>query len=608
MNVRTLAGLAPALLATALAPCMAQDQPRRDDRNRPSDRTMDRGRQDAGRKDMDQKDQKDQMDMKKGGQEARGSTLIKGKNIVGAKVVNKANENLGKIDDLLVDARSGYAVYGVVSEGGVLGIGDKLIAIPWNALEVLPTSDGDATVVLESTKDQLKNAPNFDKNQWPLIGERKWMGRAHDYFKTEPSYRESGTGGWGRDSALVRDWSKGKDMDVKGQVVRVDRAPSVRGMSEGTTVIVRGEDGKEHTITLGPSWFLERQALNFKEGDRVEIKAHDSMFRDRQVIVARDITTGDGTKVTLRGNDGIPVWDTSMPADTGGAEGTFIRCTELDGKNVQGPSDSKVADVKEFALNPRSGRIPFLILSVGGLAGMGDREVAVPWQAVSFVKQGDKLALNADENTLKNAPQLGKGGFAMLNEPAFRQQVYSFYGPGRLYATPEPMTDPTTERGAAPGGPARDTGPGRPIGHEGDAALDGWRAGSEYNKLYTGQPVTITGTVEDVTTTTPMKGVSDAATLTIKTDQGTKMVQVGPSWYVGRQDLRFLKGDQVTIKGVNATVGSDQVVLASEIRSSSGTLRLRDDQGRPVWDATWTKSGGGMDKPREDRDTTPDRR
>jgi sporulation protein YlmC with PRC-barrel domain len=602
MNIRLLAGLAPAAILS-LSPCMAQqDQPGREDRTRPRDRAMDR--QDQGRRDMDKQD----TGMNKGGQEARGGMLIKGKNIVGAKVVNKANENLGKIDDLLVDTRNGYTVYGIISEGGVLGIGDKLIAVPWTAFDVLPTSDGDATVVLDTTKEQLKAAPNFDKKEWPLIGERKWMARTHDYFKTEPSYRESGSGGWGRDSTLVRDWSKGQDIDVKGTVVRTDRMAGGRGMGEATTLVVKGDDGQEHTVTLGPSWFLQGQAVSFKEGDQVQIKAHKAMFRDKEVIVARDLTTGDGTKLTLRSPDGVPAWDTTTTAanEQAGGGDTFIRATELNGKNVQGAGDKKIADVKEFAVNPRSGRIPFLILSSGGLAGMGDREIVVPWQAVSFVKQGDKLALNADENTLKSAPQLGNGGFAMVNDPQFRQQVYSFFGgSGRLYATPEPGMNDT---GTGFHNPQTDSGRG-PIGHEGDAALDAWRAGSEYNKLYTGSPVTLTGTIQDVTTTSPMKGMSDAATLTIKSDQGTKTVQVGPSWYVGRQDVRFFKGDQVTVKGVNATVNGEQVVMASEITTSHGTLRLRDDQGRPLWDV---RGGSGSDMPRRgmdrDRDQDKDRK
>src|SRR4051794_22582614 len=88
------------------------------------------------------------------------------------------------------------------------------------------------------------------------------------------------------------------------------------GMGGATTLVGKGDDGQEHTVTLGPSWFLQGQAVSFKEGDQVQIKAHKAMFRDKEVIVARDLTTGDGTKLTLRTNEGSPVWDTTTMATT----------------------------------------------------------------------------------------------------------------------------------------------------------------------------------------------------------------------------------------------------------------------------------------------------
>jgi sporulation protein YlmC with PRC-barrel domain len=54
--------------------------------------------------------------------------------IIGTKVKNPNGENLGDIKDLVIDPENGQVVYGVVSFGGILGIGDKLFAIPWDAL------------------------------------------------------------------------------------------------------------------------------------------------------------------------------------------------------------------------------------------------------------------------------------------------------------------------------------------------------------------------------------------------------------------------------------------------------------------------------------------
>jgi hypothetical protein len=55
------------------------------------------------------------------------------KTVIGSSVVNKHNEDLGKIEDLVLDAGAGRIAYAVLSFGGFLGMGDKYFAIPWNA-------------------------------------------------------------------------------------------------------------------------------------------------------------------------------------------------------------------------------------------------------------------------------------------------------------------------------------------------------------------------------------------------------------------------------------------------------------------------------------------
>ena len=55
------------------------------------------------------------------------------KKVIGSKVVNAQNENLGTIEDLVIDAGAGRIAYAVLSFGGFLGMGDKYFAIPWNA-------------------------------------------------------------------------------------------------------------------------------------------------------------------------------------------------------------------------------------------------------------------------------------------------------------------------------------------------------------------------------------------------------------------------------------------------------------------------------------------
>lgn len=77
---------------------------------------------------------------------------------------------MGGIKDLVLDPASGHVVYAVVSFGGVLGMGNKLFAIPWS---VLQWNSDKEYYVLDLEKETLKNAPGFDKKHWP-DSSKKW--------------------------------------------------------------------------------------------------------------------------------------------------------------------------------------------------------------------------------------------------------------------------------------------------------------------------------------------------------------------------------------------------------------------------------------------------
>ena len=76
--------------------------------------------------------------------------------VVGSNVVNDANETIGKIDDLLV-SRDGRQPYAVLSVGGFLGMGNRLVVVPYDLLKF-----GDSKVILPGgTKEGLKMLPEF---------------------------------------------------------------------------------------------------------------------------------------------------------------------------------------------------------------------------------------------------------------------------------------------------------------------------------------------------------------------------------------------------------------------------------------------------------------
>jgi sporulation protein YlmC with PRC-barrel domain len=77
--------------------------------------------------------------------------------IVGATVVNSSDESIGKIDDLVVNPDD-KVTYAIVSVGGFLGVGSKLVAVPFDSLR---TVKEERLMLPGATKDALKNLPEF---------------------------------------------------------------------------------------------------------------------------------------------------------------------------------------------------------------------------------------------------------------------------------------------------------------------------------------------------------------------------------------------------------------------------------------------------------------
>ncbi|MGH8727571.1 MAG: PRC-barrel domain-containing protein [Burkholderiales bacterium] len=112
-----------------------------------------------------------------------GPQVLSASTITGDEVRNPEGQDLGKIEEVMLDMSSGRISYAVLSFGGMLGMGDKLFAIPWNSLEL---DAENKCFVLDVDKETLKNAPGFDKDNWPPFADTKWASQIHSYYGSRP--------------------------------------------------------------------------------------------------------------------------------------------------------------------------------------------------------------------------------------------------------------------------------------------------------------------------------------------------------------------------------------------------------------------------------------
>lgn len=107
--------------------------------------------------------------------------------LVGNNVVNSEHEDLGSIEEIVIDKTNGRVSYAVLSFGGFLGMGDKLFAIPWEALTLDKEDD---TFVLDVDKKTLENAKGFDKDNWPNIADANWETEVYEYYNVTPYWQD----------------------------------------------------------------------------------------------------------------------------------------------------------------------------------------------------------------------------------------------------------------------------------------------------------------------------------------------------------------------------------------------------------------------------------
>ena len=251
--------------------------------------------------------------------------------IIGSKVINLKGETLGKIENLVVDIDTGRIVYAVLESGGFLGIGDKLLPVPWGSLAALPS---EGIFFLNQSKEQMEKAPAFDRKMcqtWgmyiggltfssilappPVMHKRRqsatimimammiiitvllpdlpWFG-IHPAPRTEDPYKKL------FDPKTIK--------TISGEVIKIDQVPEFGfGMQMRLTVFI---DKKEILpVYLGPAFYIVGpwQAKHFKLGDKVTVSGSQVTVSGEPFMIATTVKRGNEV-LRLRDKDGIPGW------------------------------------------------------------------------------------------------------------------------------------------------------------------------------------------------------------------------------------------------------------------------------------------------------------
>jgi len=237
-----------------------------------------------------------------------------------------------------------------------------------------------------------------------------------------------------------------------------------------------------------------------------------------------------------------------------------LRVSDIKGKTLIGSDGREIGKLDDLVVDTNSGRIAFAAVTFGGVLGIGEDRVAVPWPAFDVNKDGRLYVTTIDKDTIKSAPKLKEKDWGELRDPAYGADVYRHYGQHARWL------DRGTDSGMA------DKGMGK--------------GNDSYKTAFTtGTPRELTGTIQSVDEKEPMNGMPKVMILTVKTNgQDTVTVHTCPKSHLESNSVQLHEGDTVTIKGRQAMVDGQNILIATQITPSNGRpITFRQDDGDTTW-------------------------
>jgi len=284
------------------------------------------------------------------------------------------------------------------------------------------------------------------------------------------------------------------------------------------------------------------------------------------------------------------------------------RASRILGMSARGLDNNRVGSVRDFVIAMDSGDIPFVVLSYGGLLGLGTRYTAVPAGAIDLQPQRHVARVQVDEQIL-HANAFSPSRFPDLSDPNYARRLYSAYNVNPRdadwmvlgYVPPEA---PTGTRPTAPA-PSRQALPDRsrtstlipspPAPTEQTPAARGVPIPQtpepapiqdQYLSAFTAENLrTIDGVVTGVSSFQLAGTDAEWVQLQVRTDDGELVtVHLGPRDYVAAQDFYVASNDRISLIGGQATAWRQPIILPMTATVAGHTVNFRDRTGRPLWE------------------------
>jgi sporulation protein YlmC with PRC-barrel domain len=294
-------------------------------------------------------------------------------NLLDFDVWNQNGEQLGEVDDMVLDLDNTNISYVIVGTGGFLDLGEKDILIPWSSLELqTPVTGGQENAfVLLADNDMLENAPDFDVDaNLPGVGQpaENWDVDIRNFWEggVVPEATQVGTGS----ATPAADTTTVPEMTATTTTGSATATSSTSSAGTGT-----GQADKLQGVMLASDLLGSTLTIGNQGGEGQGVG---------QATVMPEATATTDTASTA-----MP--DATATASTGTGAGV--------GTGTGGPTSATIEDA---IVDPDTGEILFLVLN--SLFDDGERWIPVPLSTLRWDMTNESFLFVANANALQNAP------------------------------------------------------------------------------------------------------------------------------------------------------------------------------------------------------------
>ncbi|HSH64686.1 MAG TPA: DNA-binding protein [Bacteroidia bacterium] len=125
-------------------------------------------------------------------------------------------------------------------------------------------------------------------------------------FSSADLMSQNDTINWGRNSRYNKMYDAKTFTQIKGEITAIEQIVPNKGTSVGIHITVKTKT-ETYPIHLGPKWYLDKQKLQLKVGDKVEVQGSKVNIDSKQTIIATEVLRDDNTLI-LRDQAGKPLW------------------------------------------------------------------------------------------------------------------------------------------------------------------------------------------------------------------------------------------------------------------------------------------------------------